>query len=70
MIDECATIRAEFEAEILKADSENELYQIKSKYLGRNSRLTAIIKSLKSLPPEERSLVGETANTLKGGLQQ
>jgi phenylalanyl-tRNA synthetase alpha chain len=70
MSDECATIRAEFEADVQKADSENELYQIKSKYLGRSSRLTAIIKSLKTLPPEERSATGKTANALKVSLQQ
>lgn len=69
MSDEYATIRAEFEADIQKAGSENELYQIKSKYLGRTSRLTAIIKSLKSLPPEERSATGKTANALKVSLQ-
>ncbi len=70
MSDECATIRAEFEADVQKADSENELYQIKSKYLGRSSRLTAIIKSLKTLPPELRSATGKTANALKVCLQQ
>ncbi len=70
MSDECATIRAEFEADVQKADSENELYQIKSKYLGRSSRLTAIIKSLKTLPPELRSATGKTANALKVSLQQ
>jgi len=70
MSDECATIRADFEAEIQNAGSENELYQIKSKYLGRSSRLTAIIKSLKTLPPEQRSATGKTANALKISLQQ
>jgi phenylalanyl-tRNA synthetase alpha chain len=70
MSDECATIRAEFDTDIQKADTENELYQIKSKYLGRNSRLTAIIKSLKDLSPAERAETGKTANALKISLQQ
>jgi phenylalanyl-tRNA synthetase alpha chain len=70
MNDECATIKADFYAAINKAASENDLYQIKSKYLGRNSRLSEIIKSLKALPPEERSAVGKTANALKNCLQQ
>jgi phenylalanyl-tRNA synthetase alpha chain len=70
MNDDCTTIKADFEAAIQKADSENALFQIKSKYLGRNSRLTAIIKSLKDLPPEERATTGKAANALKNSLQQ
>ncbi len=70
MNDECATIRADFDAAITKAASENDLYQIKSKYLGRNSQLIAIIKALKDLPPEERAVIGKTANALKNSLQQ
>ena len=70
MNDECAIIKADFDAAINNAVSENDLYQIKSKYLGRNSRLTEIIKSLKALPPEERSVIGKTANALKNSLQQ
>jgi phenylalanyl-tRNA synthetase alpha chain len=70
MNDDCTTIKANFEADIQKADSENALFQIKSKYLGRNSRLTEIIKSLKDLPPEERSTIGKAANALKNILQQ
>ena len=70
MNDECATIRADFDAAIKQAASENDLYQIKSKYLGRNSQLIAIIKTLKDLLPEERALIGKTANALKNSLQQ
>ena len=70
MNDECATIRADFDAAIKKAASENDLYQIKSKYLGRNSQLIAIIKTLKDLPPEERAAIGTTANALKNSLHQ
>ncbi len=70
MNDECATIRTEFEAELQKAGSENDLFQIKSRFLGRTSRLSALIKSLKDLPPEQRARVGKTANELKNSLQQ
>jgi len=70
MNDECAKIRAEFDAEVQNAGSENDLFQIKSQYLGRSSRLTEIIKSLKTLPPEQRAQTGKTANALKNSLQQ
>jgi len=70
MNDECTAIKADFEADVQKAASENDLFQIKSKYLGRSSQLTTIIKSLKNLPPEERSAVGKAANALKNSLQK
>jgi phenylalanyl-tRNA synthetase alpha chain len=70
MSDECAAIRAEFDAELHRAASENDLYQLKSKHLGRSSRLTALIKSLKDMPAEERSRTGAAANALKNSLQQ
>jgi len=70
MIEECSRIRADFDAELQGCSSENDLYQVKSKYLGRSSRLTALIKSLKELPPEQRSAVGKTANELKNALLQ
>ncbi len=35
------------------------------KFLGRKSELNAIIKNLKSLPPQERPIVGKIANALK-----
>lgn len=70
MKDECDEIRAAFDAELQQAGTENDLYQLKSRYLGRGSRLTALIKSLKDLPPDERSRIGKTANELKNILQQ
>jgi len=69
MSDVCAAIRAEFDAELQHVASENDLYQLKSKYLGRSSRLTELIKSLKDLPDQERALIGKNANTLKNTLQ-
>ncbi len=70
MSDECASIRASCNQELQQAANENDLYQIKSKYLGRSSRLTALIKSLKDLPAEERARSGAAANALKISLQQ
>jgi phenylalanyl-tRNA synthetase alpha chain len=70
MNDACAKIRADFETDIQKAGSENDLFQIKSQYLGRSSRLTQIIKALKNLPPEERAHTGKNVNILKKNLQQ
>ncbi len=70
MIDECTEIKSDFEADLHTAGSENDLFQIKSKHLGRSSRLTELIKSLKDLPPEKRSAIGKAANELKHNMQQ
>ena len=39
------------------------------RYLGRNGSLTALLRGLRELPPEERRTVGAAANELKGRLE-
>ncbi|MFQ5965871.1 MAG: phenylalanine--tRNA ligase subunit alpha, partial [Candidatus Scalinduaceae bacterium] len=43
----------------------NEIEQLRTKYLGRKSAINEIIKSIPSLPPEQRSIIGKLANKLK-----
>ncbi len=38
-------------------------------YLGRKGRMTALLRGLSGLPAEERPLVGQTANRIKGALE-
>jgi phenylalanyl-tRNA synthetase alpha chain len=49
-------------SEIKKTATERELYDIKVKYLGRNGKLTAILKSLKNMSPQDRKKIGPLAN--------
>jgi len=50
---------------IAQADSPEALEPVRVKFLGRKSRLTEIMRSLATLPPEERAAVGKQANTFK-----
>jgi phenylalanyl-tRNA synthetase alpha chain len=51
--------------DLAKADSGDEVEQVKTKYLGRKGVISEIIKSIPSLPPDQRSTVGKSANKLK-----
>jgi len=51
--------------DLAKADSGDEVERVKTKYLGRKGVISEIIKSIPSLPPDQRSTVGKSANKLK-----
>lgn len=50
--------------------TEKDIYQFKSRYIGRKSSLTKIIKNLKNLPVEQRVKIGKSANEFKKDLEQ
>jgi len=52
------------------ANSSASLQELKVKYLGKKGTLTALLKSLGSLSPEERPLAGEALNELRDELEQ
>jgi len=58
----------EAKAEIEQVGDENALEQIRVKYLGRKGVLTAALKGLASLTPEERPAIGKLANEIKTGV--
>lgn len=49
-------------AEIKKAATERELFDVKVKYLGRKGKLTEILKSLKNIDESGRKTIGPLAN--------
>ncbi len=55
---------------ISKATSPSELEEISIKYLGRKGRITAILRSIKELPVEERKEVGAAANRARVRLEE
>ena len=55
--------------EIEKCTGEKQLNDIKVKYLGKKGELTAILKGMGSLQPEERPVVGELVNQIKDELE-
>ena len=52
-------------AEITKTSDDFALEQIRSKYLGKKSPLTDLLKSIATLPVEERPLFGQKINAAK-----
>lgn len=55
--------------EIQKASSEEELFRIETKYIGRKGELTKVLRNLSELPVEKRKEVGKAANILKIKIQ-
>ena len=55
---------------IRSADSTERLEECRIEFLGRKGRLTAVLRQLGSIPPEERPSVGEVANRIKARLTE
>lgn len=53
-----------------KAQNGREINEIRVKVLGRKGTLTAILKNLSSLLPEERREIGKVANKIKNELEE
>jgi phenylalanyl-tRNA synthetase alpha chain len=51
--------------DLAKANSGDEIEQVKTKYLGRKGVISEIIKSIPSLPPDQRATIGKLANKVK-----
>jgi phenylalanyl-tRNA synthetase alpha chain len=62
-------VAGEARVAIGRAASSSELESLRVKYLGRSGALTQILKSLGTLPAEERPLVGAAANEAKRELE-
>ncbi|MBQ8925665.1 MAG: phenylalanine--tRNA ligase subunit alpha [Clostridia bacterium] len=58
-------IRAEAEAALENAASLQELDAVRVKYLGKKGELTAVLKTMGKLSPEERPKVGQMANEVR-----
>jgi phenylalanyl-tRNA synthetase alpha chain len=52
-------------SQIQQTQSNEELEQLRVKYLGKKGELKTVLDSLGSYPPEERPLIGKKANELK-----
>jgi len=69
MQEQLDTIRARAEKEIAAADSLEELERLRVAYLGKKGELTALLKQVGQLPPEERKTAGQTVNVAKEAVQ-
>jgi phenylalanyl-tRNA synthetase alpha chain len=64
-----AQLRTEAEAAIGAAGSAAELEELRVRYLGRKSELTAALRSIGELPPERRGPAGKEANEVRRALE-
>jgi phenylalanyl-tRNA synthetase alpha chain len=65
MLERLSELKNQAKNDLAKANSMDEIQQVKTKYLGRKGVINEIIKSIPSLPPEQRSTTGKSANKLK-----
>ena len=63
------SLRQEAEAAIRAAGTTTALEDLRVRYLGRRSELTATLRSIGSLPAEERGPVGKAANEVRVALE-
>lgn len=62
------SIRAEAEAALKSIESLEELDNVRVKFLGKKGDLTAVLKTMGSLAPEERPVVGQLANQIRSDI--
>ena len=70
MLDRLETMKEEGLAAIAAAADMPAIDAAASQFLGRKGSVLAILRSIGSLPPEERGPVGKTANLVKQALEQ
>lgn len=70
MKEKLETLARETIAAIAAVDSEAALQQIRVRILGKKGELTAVMKGMGRLSPEERPVIGALANRIKQELEQ
>jgi phenylalanyl-tRNA synthetase alpha chain len=70
MQEEIEKLKRQSQLELPTLLSETDIYQFKSRYLGRNGSLTQLIKQLKNVPQGERAAVGALINAFKNVLEE
>ena len=63
-------IKAEALLAVANAGDEKQIDEIRVKYLGKKGELTAILKQMGSLSPEERPVMGQLVNKAKAELEK
>ena len=70
MKDKLEALLDEALSELSNASTEDGLQELRVKYLGKKGALTGVMKGVGSLSPEERPLIGQVVNTVKGKLEE
>ncbi len=69
MLEKLKTLEAEAQQKVAGAETLEELKEAKVRLLGKKGALTTLLRSLGSVAPEERPLVGKEANRLRADLE-
>ena len=69
MREQLAKIRAEALAAFENAKASADLDELRVKYLGKKGELTAVLKQMGKLSPEERPAMGQLANEVRAALE-
>ena len=56
-------------SEISSIKSKEAIVEFKNKYLGRKGELASLFRELGGFPPEERPVIGELINTIRGRIE-
>jgi phenylalanyl-tRNA synthetase alpha chain len=70
MLERLENVYQEALAALRGATTEAEVEQVRVRYLGRNGELTAMVRSLRELAPEQRPQVGARLNAVKDALEE
>ena len=65
MTGELTALREQAEAELRKAETEEELLTVRTRYLGRKGLLTGLLRNIGNVLPEERPEFGKRCNEVK-----
>ncbi len=69
MLEQLEALQEEALAALAAAEDQKSLEEWRVRYLGRRGALTAVMRGLRQIPPEERPKVGQAANRVKETLE-
>jgi len=69
MIDELNALLAQAKDELSKAEDEAQVEAARIKFLGKKGSLSAVLRGMGKLAPDERPRVGEMANSVKASIE-
>ncbi len=69
-LEQIARLRHEAEEAIARANSTEELEQLRVRYLGRKAELPNLLRNVAQLPADQRAATGKTANEARQALTQ
>ena len=69
MKEQIEKIKANALEEIAKASDAKSLYDVRVKYLGKKGELTAVLRGMGALSPEERPIIGSLVNEVRDELE-